>query len=69
MKPSFLKDVFDVDVYVFSTSFIVTVLFDRVNFSLNISRNSSDNVKISDGSVIDRAVMCLKYQQTEAVDL
>ena len=54
----------------FSTSFIVTVRFDWVKISLNISDyylkisvNSSDNVKISDGSVIERVVMCLKHLQ------
>ena len=49
----------------FSTSFIVTVLLDWVNTSLNISVNSSDNVKISDGSVIERVVMCLKHLQRQ----
>ena len=56
----------------FSTSFIVTVRFDWVKISLNISDyylkisvNSSDNVKISDGSVIERVVMCLKHLQRQ----
>ena len=49
----------------FSTSFIVTVLFDWVNNSLNIFVNSSDNVKISDSRVIERAVICLKHLQRQ----